>query len=107
VRVTTNTMYIDIESGEPVEEADIDWDTFDDPDIEPEEGLRHANSVEERDAYVPQFYFLDVLRAEEAGLVPVNGGRYQFNRGDPIRRVQPGQPVAGGRGSARGRTLGG
>lgn len=80
MRVTTNTMYIDIESGEPVEEADTDWDTFDDPDIEPEEGLRRANSVEERDVYVPQSYFLDVLRAEEAGLVPVNGGRYQFNR---------------------------
>ncbi|KAF0957285.1 hypothetical protein [Rhodococcus sp. T7] len=93
VWVTTDTMYVDVESGKPVEEGDIDWDTFDDPDVEPEEGLRHANSVEERDVYVPQFYFLDVLRAEEAGLVPVNGGRYQFNRAIQLAGFNPANPL--------------
>ncbi|MHA4855146.1 ParB/RepB/Spo0J family partition protein [Rhodococcus sp. MSC1_016] len=93
VWVTTDTMYVDVESGEPVEEGDIDWDTFDDPDVKPEEGLRHANSVEERDVYVPQFYFLDVLRAEEAGLVPVNGGRYQFNRAIQLAGFNPANPL--------------
>ncbi|MDV6286588.1 hypothetical protein [Rhodococcus jostii] len=49
VWVRTDTMYVDVESGEPVEEGDIHGDTFDDPDVEPEEELRQANSVEERD----------------------------------------------------------
>lgn len=93
VWVRTDTVYVEVESGEPVEEGDIDWDTFDDPDVEPEEGLRHANSVEERDVYVPQFYFLDVLRAEEAGLVPVNGGRYQFNRAIQLAGFNPTNPL--------------
>ncbi|UNN05328.1 chromosome partitioning protein ParB [Rhodococcus opacus] len=93
VWVRTDTMYVEVESGEPVEEGDIDWDTFDDPDVEPEEGLRHANSVEERDVHVPQFYFLDVLRAEEAGLVPVNGGRYQFNRAIQLAGFNPTNPL--------------
>ncbi|MFD6062448.1 hypothetical protein [Rhodococcus wratislaviensis] len=93
VWVRTDTMYVEVESGEPVEEGDIDWDTFDDPDVEPEEGLRHANSVEERDVYVPQFYLLDVLRAEEAGLVPANGGRYQFNRAIQLAGFNPTNPL--------------
>ncbi|MFC9556023.1 ParB/RepB/Spo0J family partition protein [Rhodococcus sp. NPDC056960] len=93
VWVATDTMYVDIGSGEPVEEGDIDWDTFDDPDVDPEDGLRHANSVEERDVYVPQFYFLDVLRAAEAGLVPVNGGRYQFNRAIQLAGFNPTDPL--------------
>ncbi|MFD6062124.1 hypothetical protein [Rhodococcus wratislaviensis] len=43
--------------------------------------------------YVPQFYFLDVLRAEEAGLVPVNGGRYQFNRAIQLAGFNPTNPL--------------
>jgi ParB family transcriptional regulator, chromosome partitioning protein len=45
VRLTEAEVFADAETGEPVEEEAVDWDTEDDPDAAPEEGLRHANTV--------------------------------------------------------------
>ena len=45
----------------------VDWDTEDQPDAEPAEGLRHANTVTETTVFVPEYYCLD-YRA--AGLTP-------------------------------------
>ena len=38
------TEYVDSD-GNVIDEDEIDWDTADDPDAEPDEGLRHADSV--------------------------------------------------------------
>ena len=45
--------------------AEIDWDTEGEPDAEPAEGLRHANSVMERAAFAPEWF---CLSPEGAGL---------------------------------------
>ncbi|WP_396908320.1 ParB/RepB/Spo0J family partition protein [Mycolicibacterium sp.] len=57
--------YADVETGETVDEADIDWHTEDDPHSEPDEGYRHRNSVIERTVFDPAWYCLD---PEAAGL---------------------------------------
>ena len=45
----------------------VDWDTEDQPDAEPAEGLRHAKTVTETTVFAPEYYCLD-YRA--AGLTP-------------------------------------
>ena len=47
------TEYVDSD-GNVVEEDEIDWDTAEDPDAAPDEGLRHADSVRERPAFAPE-----------------------------------------------------
>ena len=47
----------------------MDWDTEDQPDAIPAEGLRHANTVTETTVFAPEYYCLD-YRA--AGLTPVD-----------------------------------
>jgi ParB family transcriptional regulator, chromosome partitioning protein len=58
------TEYVDCD-GNVVEEDEIDWDTADDADAEPDEGLRHADCVRERPAFAPEWFCLD---PEAAGL---------------------------------------
>ena len=58
------TQYVDSD-GNVVEEDEIDWDTADDADAEPDEGLRHADSVRERPAFAPEWF---CLNPEAAGL---------------------------------------
>ena len=58
------TEYVDSD-GNVVEEDEIDWDTADDADAEPDEGLRHADSVRERPAFAPEWF---CLNPEAAGL---------------------------------------
>ena len=57
-----------------VDEGEIDWDSEDEPDAEPTEGLRHANSVTERAAFAPEWF---CVNPEGAGLQI--GETYQRN----------------------------
>lgn len=52
-------VFVDKETGEPVAEETIDWATDDDPAAAPQAGLRHADSVDQRDVWVPDWYCLD------------------------------------------------
>lgn len=52
-------VLVDKETGEPVAEDMIDWETRDTPDAMPKDGLRHADSVDETDVWVPDWYCLD------------------------------------------------
>ena len=56
---------VDNETGAVVDESDIDWDTQDDEDTTPAEGLRHASTVTEKTFVVPEWYCRDY---EAAGL---------------------------------------
>lgn len=49
-----------VTSGEDIDEASIDWSTEDDPDAEPQEGLRHFNTVAEHLVYEPYYSCRDV-----------------------------------------------
>ncbi|ETZ38105.1 ParB/RepB/Spo0J family partition protein [Mycobacterium intracellulare] len=60
-------IVVDVETGEAVDEDDVDWDTQDQPEATPAEGLRHACTVTEATGFVPQYFCLD-FRA--AGLTP-------------------------------------
>ena len=62
-----DTALCDVETGEVVDEEAVDWDTEDQPDAEPAEGLRHAKTVTETTVFAPEYYCLD-YRA--AGLAP-------------------------------------
>ena len=53
---------------EEVFEEDIDWNTQDQPDATPGEGLLHADGVEEVEAFVPESYYCTNLA--EAGVTP-------------------------------------
>ena len=58
VRLEEYFELVDIKTGEVVDEDAIDWDTEGDPDAAPAEGLRHADSVQERVAFAPEFFCL-------------------------------------------------
>ncbi len=64
------TALVDAETGATVEEDDVDWDTQDQPDATPGEGLRHASTVTEATVFEPQYFCVD-YRA--AGLKPEPG----------------------------------
>lgn len=60
-------IVVDAETGEAVDEDDVDWDTQDQPEASPAEGLRHADTVTDATRYVAHYFCLD-FRA--AGLTP-------------------------------------
>lgn len=60
-------IVVDVATGEALDEDDVDWDTQDQPEATPAEGLRHASTVTDATGYVPQYFCLD-FRA--AGLTP-------------------------------------
>lgn len=62
-----DTALCDVDTGELVDEDAVDWDTEDQPDVTPAEGLRHANTVTETTVFEPEYFCLD-YRA--AGLTP-------------------------------------
>jgi ParB family transcriptional regulator, chromosome partitioning protein len=82
VYLTEDYAYFDRETGDPVDDDSVDDDTRDDETLEPEEGLRHYNTVEERTVFVPEWYCLDY---QSAGLTPA-----------PSMRNRGGTPSAGG-----------
>ena len=62
-----DTALCDVDTGEIVDDEAVDWDTEDQPDAEPAEGLRHAKTVAETTVFAPEYYCRD-YRA--AGLAP-------------------------------------
>ena len=82
VHLSEEYAYFDRETGEPVDEDTVDDDTRDDESSEPQEGLRHYNTVEERTVFGPEWYCLDY---QGAGLTP-----------SPSLRGRGGSPIAGG-----------
>ena len=64
-----DTALCDVDTGELVGEDAVDWDTEDQPDATPKEGLRHANTVTETIVFAPEYFCLD-YRA--VGLTPEN-----------------------------------
>lgn len=67
VQLYETEIVVDVETGEAVDEDDVDWETQDQPEATPAEGLRHACTVTDATGYVPQYFCLD-FRA--AGLTP-------------------------------------
>ncbi|NKY88842.1 ParB/RepB/Spo0J family partition protein [Nocardia veterana] len=68
------------ETGEPVEENAVDWDTDEDPEREPAEGLMHASQVRWVTTWKPLYYCTDLAGA---GLTSLFGGGNAAN-GEPI-----------------------
>ena len=64
-----DTALCDKETGDLMDEDSVDFDTEDQPDAIPAEGLRHANTVTETTVFAPEYYCLD-YRA--AALTPVD-----------------------------------
>lgn len=62
-----DTALCDVESGDQVDEDGVDFDTEDQPDATPAQGLRHANTVTETTVFTPEYYCLD---HRAAGLTP-------------------------------------
>lgn len=63
VLVEEEEAVIDVETGEPVDESTVDWNTEDDPEATPEEGMRHAKTVKDGTVYYPTYYCLDYTAA--------------------------------------------
>ena len=59
VWMVEDTELVDAATGEPVDEADVDWSTEHQPERQPAEGARHANSVIEKTIWTPEYYCLD------------------------------------------------
>ena len=55
--------YIDTATGEPVDEDEIDFDTADDPSMEPAEGYRHVRTVSEVTVWQPNYFCCDLAGA--------------------------------------------
>jgi ParB family chromosome partitioning protein len=77
------TAVIDVETGAVVDEDEVDWDTQDDPDATPAEGLRHACAVTDATVFEPHYSCLDYRAAglkpepwfaRNAGIVDTDGG---------------------------------
>lgn len=56
-------VLIDVETGALVEEEAVDWDTQDNAEAVPAEGLRHASTVKEATMFVPEYFCLDYAAA--------------------------------------------
>jgi ParB family chromosome partitioning protein len=68
VTVEEESVITDKETGDVIDEDQVDWSTEGNPDAVPEEGLRHAESVNETLEYVATEYYC--LDPEAAGLTP-------------------------------------
>lgn len=69
VYLIEDSVYVDAETGEPVDEDDVDSRTKYHADAEPRDGLRHASTVTEKSVIAPEWYCLDYAAAGLA-LVP-------------------------------------
>lgn len=54
-----DTALCDVDTGEIVSEDQVDWETEDQPDQDPRDGLRHAKTVTECPAFTPEYFCLD------------------------------------------------
>jgi ParB-like chromosome segregation protein Spo0J len=62
-----NQVWVEIDTGFIIDPDTVDWDTRDQPDTAPAEGLRHAREVEKRDQVLPE-YFLPREHLDAVGL---------------------------------------
>ncbi|WP_072713682.1 ParB/RepB/Spo0J family partition protein [Rhodococcus rhodnii] len=67
-------------TGEPVDYDDIDEATIEERDLEAAEGTLHADDVREEETAVPVFFFRDITRMDEAGLVASERGKWYVDR---------------------------
>ncbi|QTJ71285.1 ParB N-terminal domain-containing protein (plasmid) [Rhodococcus sp. ZPP] len=65
VWLTQAEHYVDTASGEEIDAESVDWGTEDDDEATPAEGYRHANTVQVRQVWVPEYVCLD---SEGAGV---------------------------------------
>ena len=63
VLLEEDDVLVDTATGEQVGSDEIDWATQDQPEAQPREGLRHADSVADAVAYLPTFYCRDYAAA--------------------------------------------
>ncbi|MGW0163515.1 ParB/RepB/Spo0J family partition protein [Mycobacterium sp. NPDC003323] len=90
VLIEEDTALIDVETSEVIEESAIDWNTHDDPEATPEEGMRHAKTVEDGTVYLPTFYCLDYAAA---GFTLDTWFRRNAGIGDDADDTSPGDAV--------------
>lgn len=62
-----NDAFFDKATGKRVDYDDVDWGTEDDDSAVPDEGLRHADTVDYRPEYLPEYWCID---QDGAGLEP-------------------------------------
>ncbi|WP_327118856.1 ParB N-terminal domain-containing protein [Nocardia sp. NBC_01730] len=67
LEVGEDMVWVEVDTGARVDPDTVDWDTREDPDTEPAEGLRHARDVEQREQVLAE-YFLPRDLLEAAGL---------------------------------------
>lgn len=67
LEVGEDMVWVEVDTGVLVDPDTVDWDTREDPDAEPAEGLRHAREVEQREQVLAE-YFLPRDLLETAGL---------------------------------------
>ena len=68
--------YADAETGEIIASESIDWSTQDDPEAQPQQGFRHADSVVDKTIYVPEYFCTDYQAAGLAlspSILPLGG----------------------------------
>jgi ParB family transcriptional regulator, chromosome partitioning protein len=78
--------YADAESGEIVAAESIDWSTQDEPEAQPQEGFRHADSVVDKTIYVPEYFCTDYQAAGLAlspSILPPGGRHTSDTATDP------------------------
>jgi ParB family chromosome partitioning protein len=63
VYLTREEIYVDRETGQEVDEGEIDWETADDPALTPAEGYRHFSTVEEGEKWGPEYFCADLAGA--------------------------------------------
>lgn len=59
VYLSEDEQVIDPDTGEEVDADTVDWDTDDDPELEPSDGLRHANTVTRVAVWSPEWFCTD------------------------------------------------
>lgn len=69
VFMVEDSVLADAETGEAVDEDDVDWSTQHQPDREPAEDTRHANTVVDNTVWAPEYY---CTNPEAAGLKPAD-----------------------------------
>ncbi|MRH91567.1 hypothetical protein GFY24_29705 [Nocardia sp. SYP-A9097] len=88
VEVQENGHLVDTLTGELVDSDQVDWDTKGNNASQPTEGLRHADSVEYRDRWIP-LYFLAADQLAESGLrmraLAQNNGAAGSERAEQLR----------------------
>ena len=107
VLMTEDTVLVDADTGEPVDEADVDWSTEHQPDREPAQGARHANTVVETTVWQPEYYCTDPQACGGEGRLPhpqrSDRARADRRRGSRGQRRGPARRAPKGAGAQQAR----